>query len=92
MEKKDAKQEDVMDKRSEYDHESGVLNEPKPEDDPKTYRHQVDPVRDPALVDQENNPVPRRGDPFAHQRDEKAAKAGHKEEVAKEEKAEKNKK
>lgn len=74
---------DPMDKRSEYDHENGVLMEPKPGDEPRVERKQVDPVRDPALFVEENNdngPVPRRGDPYAHQRDTKAAEAGAKKE------------
>lgn len=88
MSKKEAEAEataDVMaDKRSEYDHKEGVLSEPQLGDEPKVVRHQVDPVRDPKLFEEEGNgPVPRRGDPFAHQRDEKAAEAGYKKELKK---------
>lgn len=73
--------------RSEYDHKEGRLSEPKVGDEPTVLRHQVDPVMDPKQFEDEGNGVvPRRADPFAHQRDEKAAKAAHKEEVAKGEK------
>lgn len=73
--------------RSSYDHKTGKLTEPDKSGDPEVIRHQVDPVQDPALFTEANvnSPVPRRGDPYAHQRDEKAAKAGYKEEAKREE-------
>lgn len=80
------KDEKQQERRSHYDHEEGILTEPRRDDDPKVIRKQVDPVRDPALYGNEGNgPVPRRGDPFAHQRDEKAAEKGAKEEQKKDE-------
>lgn len=84
--KTDDKPQDPMDQRSEFDHKEGRLTEPKPGDNPTVLRHQVDPVMDPAQFEDEGNGVvPRRADPFAHQRDEKAAKAAHKEEAKKNE-------
>lgn len=79
MTKKEDKQED---QRSHYDHKEGVLTEPRKEDDPQVVRKQVDPIRDPDMSEEMGNgPIPRRGDPYAHQRDAKAAKAeGKKEE------------
>lgn len=79
--KDEPKQED---RRSHYDHEEGVLTEPRKEDDPMVERKEVDPPRDPELYsDLGNGPVPRRGDPYAHQRDEKAAKKAAKKEEKK---------
>lgn len=76
----------VEDGRSYYDHENGVLVEPKP-NDTRVMRHQVDPIRDPAIVsDEGNGPIPRTGDPFAHQRDTKAAEKAAKEEAKESEK------
>lgn len=88
--KDEQKQED---RRSHYDHEEGVLTEPRKEDDPAVIRKEVDPPRDPALYNDEGNgPVPRRGDPYAHQRDEKAAKKAAKKTASKEDKADEGKK
>lgn len=83
--KAEAPADPMAEKRASYDHETGTYSEPKPGDNPKTVRHQVDPRLDRATEDSQNpnGPVPRRADPFAHQRDEKAAKA----EAAKGEKA-----
>ena len=79
--KDNEKVQESEDKRSHYDHETGTLSEPKP-NDTKVYRHQVDPIRDPAVVEEEGNgPIPRTGDPFAHQRDAKAAEKAGKEEA-----------
>ncbi len=73
--------------RSEYDHKEGRLSEPKPGDEPTVLRHQVDAVMDPKQFEEEGNGVvPRRADPFAHQRDEAAAKKANKEEAKKDEK------
>lgn len=79
--------DEMAEKRSHYDHETSTLMEPAKGDDPQVRRHQVDMLRDPALFEEESKdaPAPRRGDPFAHQRDEKAAKAEHKKEAAKDE-------
>lgn len=86
MNKKDEKTK-PEDRRSHYDHEQGSLSEPQREDDPKVERKHVDPIRDPALYDEEGNgPVPRRGDPFAHQRDEKGAKSAAKKQAKDDEK------
>jgi len=73
--KEDAAPADPMDRRSEFDHETGKLSEPEVGDDPKVKIHDVEPVRDSNMYeDQGNGPVPRRADPFAHQRDQQAAK------------------
>ncbi len=81
-------QADPMAEGSTYDHKTGVLTEPGTENEPKVIRNQVDPVRDPKLFEEEmeDAPIPRRGDPFAHQRDEKAAEAGAKEQAKEDEK------
>lgn len=90
MSKKDEKIS-PEDRRSHYDHKEGILTEPRRGDDPKVERKQVDPVRDPALYDNEGNgPVPRRGDPFAHQRDAKAAKSEGAKQAKEDSKAEKD--
>jgi hypothetical protein len=83
MSKKDEAQADPMAEGSSYDHKTGTLSEPAKADEPQVRRHQVDPVSDPALFEEanENPPIPRRGDPYAHQRDEKAAKAGYEKEA-----------
>ena len=79
--KDEAKIAEQEEPRSSYDHETGVLTEPKP-NDTKVYRHQVDPIRDPSVVEEEGNgPIPRTGDPFAHQRDAKAAEKAGKDET-----------
>lgn len=77
-EKDKAMADPMADNRSEFDHETGKLTEPEVGTDPQVLRHRVDAIKDPALFEEEqgNGPIPRRGDPFAHQRDEKAAKAG----------------
>lgn len=73
--KKDEKQKKQEDRRSHYDHEEGVLTEPTRDDDPQVIRKQVDPIRDPDMSEDVGyGPVPRRGDPYAHQRDQKATK------------------
>lgn len=86
-EKKEVPADPMADKRSEFDHKEGRLSEPKIGDEPKVMRHDVDPRRDINLEEGQDvhGPVPRRGDPFAHQRDAKAAEAGNKKEAAKEE-------
>lgn len=93
--KEDRLADPMAEKVAAYDHETNTYVEPAPEDDPKTRRHQVDALLNAVEADQDpRGPVPRRADPFAHQRDasaaEKAAKAAEKER-AKAEKAEDNK-
>lgn len=91
MNEKTEKMADVMaDKRSSYDHKAGVLTEPPLKDEPRVMRHQVDALKNigPEEGQDPNGPVPRRGDPFAHQRDAKAAEAAGKKEAAKKEKDE----
>lgn len=84
MTKNETPADPMADKRSEYDHKEGVLNEPKLGDEPKVLRHRVDMRRDIEVEEGQdpNGPVPRRGDPFAHQRDAAAAKAAAKKETA----------
>ncbi len=79
--------DEVAENRASVDREGDapVYREPKVGDNPKVMRHQVDPLRNVVEEDQdERGPIPRRADPHAFQRDEKAAKAEHKKEAAKE--------
>lgn len=92
MNKKDEAPADPMaEDVSKFDHETGKLYEPKVEDEPRVRRHQVDPIRNPMSAEDAeevgNGPVPRRGDPFAHQRDAKAAKAEAAKQAAEDKKA-----
>ncbi len=86
--KEEAAADPIQENRAEYDHETGTYREPKVGDDPKVLgRHQVDARQDIELEEGQdpNGSIPRRADPFAHQRDKKAAEKEYKEEAKKDE-------
>lgn len=85
--KKEAPADPIADNRAAYDHKEGVYTEPKVGDEPKVVRHQVDARQDIDMEEEGNGPIPRRADPFAAQRDEKAAKAEYAKEKKEGEKA-----
>lgn len=82
--KKNAEGENNTPEASSYDHKEGKLTE-APVSTQFATRHSVSPSREPNGED--NGPIPLRGDPFAHQRDEKAAAADAKEKAKEDEKA-----
>lgn len=84
MNKKTEAPAEKEEQRAAFDHKEGVYSEPKVGDDPKVRRHDVEPTRNPAEFEElGNGPVPRRADPYAAQRDKKAAEKSVKEDSKK---------